>query len=451
MLSLKRLFWAKSVAVVGASATPQKLGHVLLRNLIEGGFEGPLYPINRKESEVMGVRAYPSLADVEGDVDLVVVAVPASAVLSVIDEAVAKKAGVAIIVSGGFREAGNVEGERQLVARAQAGGLRVVGPNCQGLLYTPNRLNATWPVTRGEGPIAVVSQSGTVAAAVAGWASSDGIGVSAALALGNKVDVNEGEAIDFLASDGHTRAIAVYSEGLGDGKRFMDYLLKATKKAPVVLLRGGRTPAGHTAAQTHTKSLAGIYEVFAGLAEAAGAVVVDSLEDLYDAVKALATLPKPAGNRVCVVTSSGGAGVLATDAGFEAGLALAQPAETTMAALRDKLPPYCSVRNPMDLTGDATADIYETVVRLAAADQAIDAFLVIFGDPIAGAAEMIRRVRVEIRQPIGVAFLGGGEVEGEERRHFAAARIPVYASSERAMKGLGYLFRGSTERRLTKP
>jgi acyl-CoA synthetase (NDP forming) len=440
-LGLERLFWAKSVAVVGASAAPQKLGHVLLRNLIEGGFAGPLYPVNRKESEVMGLRAYSSLLDVEGEVDLVVVAVPAGAVLSVIDEAVAKKAGAAIIVSGGFREAGNIEGERELLAKARAGGLRIVGPNCQGLLYTPNRLNATWPVTRGEGPIAVVSQSGTVAAALAGWAAGEGIGVTAALALGNKIDVTEGEAIDFLASDGRTRAIAVYSEGLGDGKKFMALLSEATKRTPVVVLRGGRTPTGHAAAQTHTKSLAGLYEVFAGLAEAAGAVVVNSLEELYDAAKALATLPRPSGPRVCIVTSSGGAGVLATDAGFEAGLGLAQPAEGTMVVLRDRLPSYCSVRNPMDLTGDATADLYETVLQMAASDPGIDSFLVIFGDPIAGAAEVIGRARTAISKPIAVAYLGGGEVEETERRVFAAAGIPVYPSSERAMKGLGYLER----------
>lgn len=427
------------MAVVGASATPQKLGHVLLKNLIEGGFQGPLYPINRKESEVMGLKAYPSLLDVEGDIDLIVVAVPSGVVLSVVDEAVAKKVGAAIIVSGGFREAGNIEGERELVAKAKSGGLRVVGPNCQGLLYTPNHLNATWPVTRGEGPIAVVSQSGTVAAAVAGWAANDGIGVTAALALGNKTDVNEGEAIDFLASDGRTKAIAVYSEGLGNGKTFMDHLFRATQKVHVAILRGGRTPVGHAAAQTHTKSLAGAYEVFASLAEANGAVVVNSIEELYDSVKAMATMPKPAGNRVCIVTSSGGAGVLATDAGYEVGLALAEPAEATMADLKATLPSYCSVRNPMDLTGDATADLYDAVVRRASSDPAIDAFLIIFGDPIPGAAEMIRRAQSEIAKPIAVAFLGGGEVEGEERRNFAAARIPVYPSSERAMRGLGYL------------
>lgn len=442
-MGLDRLFGAKSVAVVGASATPRKLGHVLLKNLIEGGYQGRLYPINRKETEVMGLRAYPSLLDVEGDIDLVVVAVPSGAVLSVVDEAVAKKVGAAIIVSGGFREAGNVEGERELVAKARAGGLRVVGPNCQGLLYTPNRLNATWPVTRGEGPIAVVSQSGTVAAAVAGWASSDGIGVTAALALSNKTDIDEGEAIGFLASDGRTKAIAVYSEGLGDGAKFMDYLAKATQRVHVAILRGGRTPVGHAAAQTHTKSLAGAYEVFASLAEAAGAIVVNSIEELYDAAKALATMPQPAGNRVCIVTSSGGAGVLATDAGYEVGLALAQPAEETIADLKGKLPSYCSFRNPMDLTGDATADLYETVVRRAATDPAVDAFLVIFGDPIPGAAEMIRRAQTEMAKPIGVAFLGGGEVEEEERRNFAAARIPVYPSSERAMKGLGCLLQST--------
>ncbi len=440
-MSLERLFRARSVAVVGASANPGKLGHTILKNLIEGGFQGPVYPINRKETEILGLRAYPGLLDVPRDVDLAVVAVPAGAVLAVVQEAIQKKVGAAIIVSGGFREAGNSEGERELVRIVREGGLRLVGPNCQGLAYLPNNLCATWPVQRSRGPIAVISQSGTVAAALADWAARDGLGISCMLALGNKTDVNETEAIDFLANDGETKVIAVYSEGFGDGRGFMQTLKRATAKVPVVLLRGGRTPTGHAAAQTHTKSLAGQYQVFSSLAEANGATVVISIEDLYDSAKSLGTLGKPTGNRFCIVTSSGGAGVLATDAGIEAGLQLASLAEVTSAALRSSLPTYCSIRNPVDLTGDATAEMYETVIRTAARDPNVDSFLVIFGDPIPGAAEAIKRVQRDFSKPLAVAFLGGGEVEAQERKVFAEARIPVFSSSERAARGLGLVAR----------
>ncbi|MHB0884830.1 MAG: acetate--CoA ligase family protein [Bacillota bacterium] len=441
-MGLERLFEAKSVAVVGASATPLKIGHTLLTNLIEGGFQGRLYPINPKETEILGHRAYPSLSAVPDDIDLVVIAVPAAVVPSVVEEAVNKKAGAAIIVSGGFREAGNAEGERQLVQTARAGGLRVVGPNCQGLAYLPNHLCATWPVQKLAGSIAVVSQSGTVAAALADWATEDGLGISCMLALGNKTDVAETEAIDFLAGDGRSKVIAVYSEGLGDGRKFMDTLRRATAKVPVVLLRGGRTPVGHQAAQTHTKSLAGQYEVFASLAEAAGATVVDSLEALYDAAKAYAGIPPAAGHRVAIVTSSGGSGVLATDAGVEVGLELAHLSDATTAALRDKLPPRCSVRNPIDLTGDGTVEQYAEVIRTAAVDPGVDAFLAIFGDPIPGAAAAMAKLQREHTKPIVVCFLGGGEVEAQERRAFAEARIPVFSSPERAMRGLGLVAAG---------
>ncbi len=441
-MGLERLFQAKSVAVVGASATPLKLGHTLLTNLIEGGFRGPLYPINPKEREILGLKAYPSLSAVPDPVDLVVISVPAAVVPAVVEEAVKKKAGAAIIVSGGFREAGNAEGERQLVQTARAGGLRVVGPNCQGLAYLPNRLCATWPVQRLEGPIAVVSQSGTVAAALADWATEDGLGISCMLALGNKTDVAETEAIDFLAGDGRTKVIAVYSEGLGDGRKFMEALKRATAKVPVVLLRGGRTPTGHAAAQTHTKSLAGQYEVFASLAEAAGATVVSSVEALYDAAKAYGGIARPAGRRVAIITSSGGAGVLATDAGVEAGLEPARLSDATTTALREKLPPRCSVRNPIDLTGDGTAEQYEAVIRTAAPDPGVDAFLAIFGDPIPGAAATVKKLQQEQAKPIVVVFLGGGEVEARERQAFAEARIPVFSSPERAMRGLGLVAAG---------
>ncbi|HEY3315116.1 MAG TPA: CoA-binding protein [Bacillota bacterium] len=444
-MGLERLFQAESVAVVGASATPGKLGHTILSNLIEGGFKGPIYPVNRKESEILGLKAYPNLLEIPADVDLMVVAVPSGVVLSVVQEAIQKKIGVAIIVSGGFREAGNLEGERELVRTARAGGLRIVGPNCQGLAYLPNNLCATWPVQRSRGPIAVVSQSGTVAAALADWAAEDGLGISCMLAMGNKTDINETDAVNFLSGDGETKAIAVYSEGLGDGKTFMEVLKRATAKIPVVLLRGGRTPIGHAAAQTHTKSLAGQYQVFASLAEANGAAVVDSIEDLYDGTKALACLKAPAGRKVCIITSSGGAGVLATDAGFESGLELAKLDEATSASLREKLPSYCSVRNPIDLTGDATWEMYETVLRTAATDRNVDSFLVIFGDPIPGAAEMMKRAQKDLKQPFVVVFLGGGEVEAQERKVFAQAKIPVFSSPERAMRGLGLVVRQKGE------
>ncbi|HHY94394.1 MAG TPA: hypothetical protein GX513_05220 [Firmicutes bacterium] len=320
MAGLGNLFWARRVAVVGASATPGKTGHTILRNIVEGGFQGEAIPVNPRGGEILGRRAYASLADVPGQVDLVVLVIPAAGVPAVLEQAAAKGARGAVVVSGGFREAGQAELEQELVRVAKVGGIRVIGPNCQGLNYAPNHLCASWPLISREGPIAVISQSGTVGAAVAGWADEEGLGISGFVALGNRCDINEVELAEFFGQDNSTRAIALYVEGVADGRRFLEVARRLAGKKGLVVLSPGRTEKGARAAQSHTRSLAGSREVLSGICRQVRAVEAQDTEQLYDFAKAFALVKGAVGRRLMVVTSSGGSGILATDLAEMSGL-----------------------------------------------------------------------------------------------------------------------------------
>ena len=440
MSSLADIFWAERVAVVGASATPGKTGYNILRNILEGGFRGQVFPVNPRGGEILGQRVYTSLSEIPGDVDLVVVVIPAAGVPAVLKEAAAKHARGAVVISGGFREAGNEELERELVRVAREGGVRIIGPNCQGLNYTPNRLCASWPLITRSGPMAVISQSGTVAAAVAGWAEEEGVGISGCVALGNRCDVNEVELAAFFADDPATRAVAVYVEGVADGRAFVEVGRRLAGKKGLVVLSPGRTEKGARAAQSHTRSLAGSHEVFRGVCRQVRAVLAEDTEQLYDFAKAFALVSRPLGPRLMVVTSSGGSGILATDVAEMSGLKVFDLEPEHRRVLADVLPPHCVISNPLDLTGDADAERYRAAV-LAARDIGVDTFLLVFGDPIPGAAEVVKFLRAQVPQEIFVSCLGGGEVGRDEAARMLAAGVPVYPTPERAVRAIAAVYR----------
>lgn len=433
---LEDLFWARRVAVVGASSTEGKTGHTILRNLVEGGFAGEVYPVNPRGGQILGHKVYLSLADLPGDVDLVVVVVPALSVPGVLEQAAARHARGAVVISGGFREAGNQELEDALLAAARAGGIRVIGPNCQGLNYTPNRLCASWPLITTPGSLAVISQSGTIGAAVAGWAAEEGVGISAFISLGNRCDVNEVELIRFFAGDDRTRVIALYVEGIADGPGFVQVAREVGRRKPLVVLKPGRTEKGVRAAQSHTRSLAGSYEVFRGIARQVRAVLAEDTEQLYDFAKAFALAERPPGRRLVIVTSSGGSGIMATDQAELAGLEVMELDPDLKARLREALPAHCVISNPLDLTGDADAERYRVAVGVASASGA-DVFLLVFGDPIPGAAEVVEQLRQTVRQQVFVSYLGGGQVQAHEVARMLRAGIPVYSTPERAVRAIG--------------
>lgn len=434
--AIRLLFEPDSVAVIGASRDPSKTGHVILKNIVEGGYKGRIYPINPSANEILGLKCYKSVLEVPENIDLAVVVVPARLVPSVIDELGVKKVKAAVIISGGFRETGTQEGRRleeELKNKAISNNVRVLGPNCQGVNNPHVGLCASWPLIRSRGPLAIVSQSGTIAAAFELWAEEEGIGVSKMAALGNKIDVDETDLLEYLRDDAETRAIAMYIESIRDGRRFLRVATETSLKKPVVVLKSGRTPSGVRAVASHTGSLAGSYAIYYSAFRKAGIAVADTIEELYDIAKGLALLPRTDGERIQIVTSSGGSGIVSVDYAEMLGLRLASLEESSRESLRSELPTHCIVGNPLDLTGDADAERYDKVLKVLVKDPNIDVILTIFGDPIPGASEVIKKW-FNSGKTIVPVYIGGGSVEVVERRKMHESRIPTFKTPERAVK-----------------
>lgn len=436
---LDYIFNARSVAVVGASANAGKMGHTILKNIIGGGFAGPIYPINPKAPEILGYPCYQTLLDVPGDIDLVVVAVPAHIVPSVLEQAAEKNTHGAIIISGGFREIGNDDLESEMMAIAKKNKIAIIGPNCQGINYTPNKLCASWPLMTSSGVLGIVAQSGTIAAAMGGWAAKEHLGFSCICALGNKSDVNETDMLSFFGNDPKTKVVALNLEGVSDGARFLEIAAQVAKVKPVVVLKPGRTALGAKAAQSHTKSLAGDDRVFDAVCKKTGLIRVNELEEFYDVCKILCLIESMPGCRMQIVTSSGGSGILAADTAVGQGITLPVLDSEIVGALEAVLPSQCVIANPLDLTGDANAQRYEDALTVLAGSDRADGFLVIFGDPVDGAAEVIEKIRHLSDKPIVVAYLGGGETELIETEILQKNGVPVFPTPERAMRAAGYL------------
>jgi acyl-CoA synthetase (NDP forming) len=435
--TLQRMLGARSVAVVGASADPGKFGNVLLKSLISGGYSGDIYPVNPKADSVHGLRCYPSVADIPGELDLAVIVVPAPAVMTVVEQAADKGAAGVFLLSGGFKESGKPELEDAVVAAVHARGMRMFGPNTQGIAYAANHLSAVfWPVLSVPGPVGVVGQSGTVVAAITDWAQGEGLGVSASVSLGNQADLCESDVLRFLKDDELTRSVALYLEGVGDGPRFVDTLKDVAMTLPLVVLKCGRSPRGREAVASHTGSLAGSDEVFSGLCRQFGVVRAHDTEDLYDSAKILATMKPPQGRRVLMMSSSGGSCALAADAAFERGLELPAPSPEFVAALKQlHLPEWGSFANPLDL-GGVSLDAFRAAVELADESDLADVILLVYGDPIDGADELALELSRTTRASICAAIFGGAAVEKEQRWTMQQGGVPVYPSPERAIKAI---------------
>lgn len=432
--ALQAVFRPQSVAVVGASTAPEKLGHQILKNILEAGFRGKVYAVNPKAQEILGCPCYPSITALPDSVDLGVIIIPARLVPDALREGRSRGMKGAIVISGGFSETGP-EGEAlqtELVKAAREMEMAVIGPNCQGVNNPYHPLCASWPLLTRRGKMAVISQSGTVGAALLDWASQEELGVSTFVSLGNRADVDEADLIHYFAGDPETEVITIYMEGVKVAQKFLQAVRHCRK--PLVVLKAGRTPKGRRAAESHTRSLAGQDGVYEGVFRQFGVHRAQDLEQLYDFSKALAYLPRPKGPRLLIVTSSGGSGILATDTAEMTGLDVAPLPEEVAGKLRGVLPRHCIVANPLDLTGDATAQMYREVV--AAAAPSFDAIALIFGDPIPGASEV-----VTMTPPQVVIYLGGAEVERQERLLFHRKGIPVFPTPERGVRALAELLR----------
>jgi len=426
---LSPLFRPSRVAVIGASSNPEKMGFQIFRNIKDAGYAGEILPVNPKGETILGVPSVKSAAEIPEGTDLAVVIIPAKLVPGTLRELGVRKVKSAIVITGGFAESGE-EGARlqeEMARAASEHGIRVIGPNCQGVNYPYHGLCASWPLITRRGEIAIVSQSGTVGAALIDWASEERLGFSAFVSMGNRSDVDEADLISFFAEDPHTKVVALYIEGVRDAAKFLAAVRACAK--PLVIFKAGRTARGRKAAESHTRSLAGRDEVYDAVFRQNGVHRAATLEELYDFAKALAYVPPPKGPGTLIVTSSGGSAIIATDVAEEEGFRVTPLSPALSGKLREILPSHCIVGNPLDLTGDTDAARYRSV--LEAAEDEYDVVMALFGDPIPGASDVVRPGRCEL-----VAYLGGAEVEREERVKFHEKKIAVFPTPERAMKAL---------------
>ena len=432
-----RALHAEHVAVVGASADPTKLGHQTLRNLLEGGFQGTLYPINPKAEEILGIRCYPTIDAVPSDLDLAVIVIPASAVPEVVGQAGRKGAAACVVLSGGFRESGAQDLEEALVRAARANRTLVVGPNVQGLAYVPNRLSALmYPYFKTPGPLAIVGQSGSVTAAIGEWAEREGLGISALVNLGNKADVDEADVICWLANDAATRTMALYLEGVCDGRRFVKAAASAAATKPIVVLKAGSSAAGQRAVASHTASLAGSDAVFSAACRQFGLARAADMTELYDLAKGFALVTPPKGRRLLVISSSGGTGALAVDEASRLGLEPALlPSGYVRAIKKLGLSPRTSYANPLDIDS-LEAEEFAACAALAVKHNVADTILFGLGDPVPGTPAMVRRFVDDHGLSTVVTYLGGGAIELAEAPQLHAAGIACYPSPERALRAL---------------
>lgn len=424
---LDAIFSPKSVAVIGATERQGSVGRTVLWNLISSPFGGTVFPINPQRHSVLGIKAYPRIADVPEKVDLAVIVTPAVTVPGVIRECVDAGVKGAVVISAGFRETGapGIELERQMLEEARRGKMRIIGPNCLGVMSPRSGLNATFASTMARsGSVGFISQSGALCTSILDWSFRENVGFSAFVSIGSMADVNWGDLIDYLGDDPHTQSIVIYMESIGDAKSFLSAAREVALTKPIIVIKAGRTEAAAQAAASHTGALAGSDGVLDAAFRRCGVLRVDTINDLFNMAEVLAKQPRPKGRRLTILTNAGGPGVLATDALIRQGGELAKLAPETMAALNQILPTHWSHQNPIDILGDADPDRYARAVEIAAQDPNSDGLLVILTpqsmtDPTQ-TAEKLKAV-VEANQngslqgkTLLASWMGGAEVAAGE-------------------------------------
>ena len=412
-MKLEAFFNPKSVAVIGASREPRKVGHRILRNILDYGFKGEIYPVNPNAEEVLGCRCYKSILDIPSEVDLSIIAVPAKIVPSVAEQCGVKGVKGIVVISAGFSETGR-EGarlEKELLGICRKYGMRMQGPNCLGIINTASRLNASFAATNPpRGKIAFVSQSGALGSTILNWAIQNNIGFSSFISLGNETDLNAADFLEALSEDEETKVIGLYIEGVKNGRRFIEVSEKLTRKKPVIALKAGTTDVGMRAVSSHTGALAGSDAAFSAAFKKAGILRADTLEELFNLVLSFEKQPLPKGKRVLIVTNGGGPGVLAADACEKKGLDLPSLEHSIRERLRRKLPPHASVNNPVDILGDADEERYRIALDAGLKSSRVDGIIVILTPqamtPIEKIAQVLAEIKETSKKPIIATFMG---------------------------------------------
>ena len=387
LTGVHRLFYPQSVAVIGASRDPETVGGAIFRNILEFGFTGTVFPVNRSAPAVGGVKAYPSILDVPGDVDLAVIVVPSAAVLEVVDECAQKGVGSLIVISAGFGETGEEGREREhsLREKIHSYGLRLLGPNCLGMLNTDKdvSINATFaPVIPPSGRISMGSQSGALGIALLDYARSINLGMAQFVSIGNRVDISSNDLLEFWEDDEDTDIVLLYLESFGNPRKFSRIARRVSRKKPIIVMKSGRSAAGARAASSHTGALAATDVAVDALFHQAGVIRVDTIEEMFGVAQVLAYQPLPRGNRVAIITNAGGPGILAVDACESYGLSVPPLSEATQKKLSQFLPQEASVANPVDIIASATAEQYRQALATVLDAPEVDAVILIYIPPL---------------------------------------------------------------------
>jgi acetyl coenzyme A synthetase (ADP forming)-like protein len=435
----------RSVAIVGATSNPNKVGHIILQNYIDVGYDGEMFPVNinaKPGDSIMGYKAYRSVKSIGKPLDLVVIAVPAEATPAILEECSRAKVKSVVVVSGGYAEIGRKDLQDKLVEITRKGSFILMGPNCLGIMNTRARVDTlflpTFKIDRPKiGGVSFASQSGAVGSSILDMIDAEGFGLSKFISYGNAIDIDEVDILDYLARDDETTVVIFYMEGAKRGKEFIKAAKMITAKKPVIMIKGGATEAGATAAHSHTASLAGSYQAYEAVFRQFGITQAKTMQDVMDFAKMFETQPFPKGKRVAIITNGGGVGVIATDALYEAGLELASFSKESEKALRKIMPPIVNIKMPMDMAGDADDKRFAAALEVASSDPNVDAIMVIalFQTPGADsrvAASLINYSATRVK-PIAVVSPGGSYTQAH-RNMMESSGVPVYSSPDQAAR-----------------
>jgi len=448
---MRRIFSPRSIAVIGASSDPSKLGYAVMKNLVDSDFDGEIYPVNPKGGEILGKRVYRSVEEIEGEVDVAILVIPAKFIPDEIERLGRKKVAGAVVLASGFAEVGNRELQEELVKRARENGVRILGPNIFGFYYTPRALCAAFTTPYYEkGATALICQSGGVGMSIIGYARSHRMGVSAIVGLGNKSDIDEDDLLEFFGEDENTGVIAIHMEDIKDGRSFIEVASEVSKKKPIVVLKSGATAEGQRAASSHTGALSGDIAIYDAAFKKAGVIRVSNLEELLDVSRALNLLPVPKGENVLILTGAGGLGVLLVDACVKHELKLMKLDEDLDAKFRQYIPPFGATGNPVDITGGEPPETYEATLKIALEDDRVHAIIIgywhtLITPPMAFAHAVIRAKeeaeKKGKKKPMIAVLAGDVEVE-EAARYLEERGVPAFPySSERGVAALGALYK----------
>jgi acetyl coenzyme A synthetase (ADP forming)-like protein len=451
LATMNRMMRPGAIAVIGASAENGKIGNSVMKNLINGGYAGKIYPINPKADEILGRKAYKTITDVPGEIDVAVFAVPAKFVPQALREVGEKNVPAAVLIPSGFAETGNVELQDEIVAIGRKHGVRLLGPNIYGYYYTPQNLCATFCTPYDvKGGVALTSQSGGIGMAILGFSRTTKMGVSAIVGLGNKSDLDEDDLLTYFEQDDDTKVVAMHLEDLKDGRAFVAAAQQITKKKPVVVLKAGRTAMGARAASSHTGALAGDDKVYDDILRQSGVVRAYSLNDMLEFARGMPVLPTPKGENVVIITGAGGSGVLLSDACVENDLSLMDIPPDLDESFRAFIPPFGAAGNPIDITGGEPPSTYEATIRLGLEDDRIHALILGYWHTIVTPpmvfAELTARVAAEAREkgiekPIVASLAGDTEVEEASDYLYQHGIVAYPYTTEKPVAVLGAKYR----------